>query len=195
MIHIKENILQKIATMYYPSGISVVNDYERYCDSNEIKELDALIEEEFNSDFVIEFKEDFKNTIEKDLRFDLIDTTYESVDKSLSFEININKENELHKICINISLLIPYYFTYCLKVDIDPSSSNWISLPVRDFDLEKKQYKENLESINEFLEKHLMFNRFDEALLKKIVPNISLGDLDINEVNFYEAFFKQDSYL
>lgn len=195
MIYIKENILQKIATLYYPIGISVVKDYERYCQSNEIKKLDALIEEEFNSEFVIEFKKKFKKKIEKDLKFDLLDTTYETVDKSLSFEINFNKENELHKICINISLLIPYYFTYCLKVVVDSSTSNWIILPIRDFDLEKNQYKEILELINEFLEKHLMFNRFDEALLKKTVSNISLGDLDINEVSFYEAFFKQDSYL
>jgi len=188
-------LLSNFAYNYFPSNTCIVDNYDNYVNSTEIIKQNEIINDIFDSELFNFFVIDFTNKVKTDLGLELIDVTFHSSDRCLSFDINFFENDELHKLCINISLLVPYYFTYCLKTKIEINSKRWLSLPVRDSYLENKIYRDILDYIDNYISSELCFFKFNETLLNENILHISLGSKKLNDVTYYEAFFKEDSYL
>jgi len=185
-----ETILKNIAYSYYPKGLCSANDYEEYMQSKEFKSLSRVIDQQLSD---INFKNSRLELLQqfrkhKDLK-DISDVTREPHDRCLTFEIEIVELNKLIKVCINVSLLIPYYFIYVLKNDIDiESGCKWLNLPKRDKESEEK-YIELIKLLQYITEGQMQFNLFPESLVDVIIPEINYVDIELGKFTLYNAFF------
>ncbi len=188
-----KTILKNIAYTYYPKGIDNIEENEKYIYSEEFKRLlfvkSTFYQMEDNS-------KQIKLLIDKFLKNNLTnkiqDMTSFDFDRCLSFEIEIVEgDNKLIKICLNISLLIPYYIVYILENEIQLNPYKWITLPKRIKEKEINQYKEHLETISSIVEEITMFNKFPEDIANTIIPDLAFQDIRMGSFTFFNAFFQE----
>ena len=185
-----EEILKNIAYSYYPKGKCAITEKEYYVASIEYKNLsDTLSDLQTNSNFektynllVSEFKKNEKINNIKDVS--LLDWQ----DRCLSFELDIFDGDRLIKICLNISLLIPYYAIYALNNKIQEEPYRWITAPQRD-NLSESEVNEEINLISLITKRITKFCLFPEYLAKTVIQDLSFGEVELGNFTFYNAFF------
>lgn len=188
------NILKNIAYLYYPKGISNIDENERYLYSDEFRRLVFMLNTFYSNN------NDYHLLLEKLKAYDIIDKIQDltslSFDRCLTFEIDYLKgDNKLIKISINISILIPYYMVYVEENQIELNPYKWITLPKRNITLENTEYKEHLNLISSIVEETIKFHKFPEDIALKIIPDISYQDVRMGDFTFFNAFFRGDNKL
>lgn len=189
-----EIILKNLAHTFYPVGLCARNDRGAYINSFEFKNLIEKVNSAFADinnkqiDLLILDKLK-KNEILKDFE----NVTLESSDRCLTYKSNFLEGNVLHQLCINISVIAPYYYVYVLKNDIE-LPYRWITLPARDKHLETEKFQSHIKKINEILNQ-LFLNRFPDTLLTKVLPDINYADVEIGSFTYFNAFFLDDVNL
>lgn len=185
-----EKILKNIAYSYYPKGLCSLKDNDSYILSNEFKALSTTI----NSLLEDKDYQNSRNSLlaefsKHDSIREIEDLTTDKHDRCLRFEIQIFEGNTLIRICLNISLLLPYYFIYALKNDIELEPKyRWLNLPERDNQSEVKFSKE-MNLLEKIVNKQTNFTKFPEDLIEKIIPEINYADIELGDFTYYNAFF------
>ena len=184
-----EEILKRLTYTYYPHNKCATENYLEYVKTEEFIRLTTLIEyyqnssitKKFKDDLLIEFgKYDFLNDV-KDV------TVFSWLDRCLSFEISIFDNNNLIRICLNLSLLAPFYLLYVLKNEICYEPYKWLTIPIRDKGEEDIRHKE-LQIISSIIER-LGYNKFPDSLINIVIPDVSFGEIQFGQFTFFNAFF------
>lgn len=191
------SMLNKIAYKYYPKGVCSISEKEKYINSKEYKLLFSKIDEFHKNETSINM---YNLLISEFNKSSIIENIHDvSVlnwqDRCLSFELEIVVGKKLIKICLNISLLIPYYLVYVLENDIELKPYKWLTLPKRNKELEASKYKEHLQIISSIVEKITFFNKFPEDLINISLPDLSFQDIRIGNFTYYNAFFLNENKL
>lgn len=192
-----EEVLKKIAYNYYPKGICAINDKDNYLKSYQYRNLSQTLEDFTINDIHQNSYSTLLNEFKKhNLINEIEDVSLSSwQDRCLSFELDIVDGNELIKICLNISLIIPYYVVYLLKNEITTNPYKWITIPTRNKEAELTEYREIIEVIKSIVEETIRFNKFPEDIAKNIIPDINFNDINLGAFNYYNAFFLDENKL
>lgn len=192
-----KSILIDIAYLYYPKGISSIEQREEYLNSTEFKRLANLLNTFIkNEEYLLCYNILLSQLKKNEMLFNIRDVSLiDWQDRSLTFEIDIVNGNKLNKININISLLIPFYIITLLEIDIELEPYKWISLPKRSKILEESMYKDVLNFISSTIESTLKFYKFPEEIADIIIPDLSFNDIRIGDFTLYNAFFLDDNKL
>lgn len=188
-------ILKNISDSNYPDNISEINELEKYNGSSEHQNLCKILtffenkhrnEESFN-----ELVEEFKSI---NLTMHFHDATlFNSCDRAFNFQLTKMSENHLHSICLNISVLCPYYTCYVLDTIVDLEREIWIEKPYKNEGLESIYHSE-IDKISTLLEKKYRITKFPLELLNYKLPLISRGFIPYGEFTFFNAFFLDEYY-
>ncbi|WP_017497938.1 hypothetical protein [Flavobacterium sp. WG21] len=100
--------------------------------------------------------------------------------------------NRLHSICLNISVLSPYFTCYVLDTLVDLENVKWIKKPNKNEDLEIV-YASEINKIVALTEKYGI-TKFPPELLSYRLPEISRGFIPFGEFTFFNAFFLDEYY-
>lgn len=185
-----EKILKNIAYMYYPMGLCSSKDYDKYILSNEFKVLSETINELLYDKDYQNLRKQLLNEFKRYVSIqEISDVTLEGHDRCLTFEIEIIEGDNLIKICLNISLLIPYYFIYVLKNDIELQPTyRWLNHPKRNKESEVRFDKE-LKLLENIIKEKINFNKFPENLIEMVIPEITYVDIEMGKFTYFNAFF------
>lgn len=190
-----KTILKNIAYTYYPKEISNTDERDKYLKSIEFSRLFAITNnfhknKNINANYIelmSEFKKyDFTNEIQ-----DVSLLHWQ--DRALTFEVEYVEDTKLIKLCVNISLLIPYYIVYILENEIQMNPYKWITLPKRNKKLEITKYSEHITLISSIVEKITRFNLFPDDLTNVILPDLSFKDIRMGDFTFFNAFFLDEN--
>ena len=190
-----KTIFKNLVYTYYPKGVCDMNESEKYLNSAEYINLSNVINnfinnEEANNNYKMLFHE-LKNY---SFSHNIQDVTLLNwKDRCLSFEIDKVEENILYKICIHISLLIPYYSIYILKNKVQFNPYKYLSSPKRNKSSEVKKFKKDLEKISSIIHKCTYFNKFPEDFIHEIIPDVSFQNNRMGGFTFFNAFFLDDN--
>lgn len=189
-----KTIFKNIAYLYYPKGISNIENRENYLSSNEYTRLTNVIANFYNNTD--------NNILMSKLKIHPLLNSMKDVtllewqDRALSFEMEVVKNrNKLIKICLNISLIIPYYIIYVLENEIKTNPYKWVTIPKRSEKLELTDYNEHLKLISRIVEEETKFSAFPKNISNVVLPDICFNDLKMGEFTFFNAFFVDKNYI
>ena len=185
-----EVVLKSIATLYYPVGVSSLRNYDEYIKTVECRNLINRLNESFLITEESGIRKNLLNAFRKNQESEKIeDFTLESFDKCLTFKIEVFEKDLFYQICVNISVLVPYYLVYVLKNGIELEPYQWTNLPERDEESEKNKFKNHLNLISDTVEKEINYNKFPDFLISDVMPNISSSDIELGGFTYFNAFF------
>lgn len=176
--------------MYYPKGVCSISEYNKYIQTDEYKRLKNKLNYLFSSSDIKKQKRNilnrFKNYQEiKETR----DVTMESFDRCLSFKLELVRDKTLFQICLNLSLLIPYYTIYILKNDIELEPYKWLDVPKRDQKSEIELFGTEMKLLSNVVEEITLYTKIPEYIVKLNVSDLSYADVGIGYFTFMNAFF------
>lgn len=183
---------KSLAYTFYPKGISPYYDREDY---NRTKEYKLLLDTIKNR---TSFSEKNKNELMNDLgeitkmNFDDF-SLFSWEDRAYNLQSVIQYSDHLIEVmCLNISVIIPYYTIYCLRLAKIPNSIMIEEAPELDVNI-YNQNKDKISGIEKLLEDNYNLNKFNEELKDIIIPDIGFKDIYLKKFTFFNAFFL-DSY-
>ncbi|CAC9974347.1 MULTISPECIES: hypothetical protein [Flavobacterium] len=188
-------ILKNISNSNYPSNISELSELEKYNESYEHKNLCKTLiffeNKHRNEGCFTELIEDFKAI---NLNMNFHDATlFSSCDRAFNLQLTKMNDKNLHSICLNISVLCPYFTCYVLDAKVDLSLGKWIEKPYKNENLEVL-YADEIHKINELVEKKYQISKFPTELLNYKLPQISRGFIPFGDFTFFNAFFLDEYY-
>lgn len=190
-----KTIFKNIAYTYYPKEISNTDERDRYLKSIEFCRLFEITNyfyknKDINANYIALMSEFKKHDFTKEIQ-DVSLLHWQ--DRALTFEVEFIENNKLIKICINISILIPYYVIYVLENEIQVNPYKWITLPKRNKKIEITKYSEHISLISSIVENITGFNLFPENLTDEILPDLSFKDIKMGNFTFFNAFFLDEN--
>lgn len=188
-------ILKSISNSNYPDNISETNELEKYNESCEHKNLCKILTSfenmHRNEGGLNELIEEFK-AINSTMYFHDV-TLFNSGDRAFNLQLTKMSGNHLHSICLNISVLCPYFTYYVLDTLVDLEQIRWIERPRKNEELEIL-YATEINKIITLVEKKLRITKFPSELLSYKLPQISRGFIPFGEFTFFNAFFLDEYY-
>lgn len=190
-----EIVLKNLAITFYPAGICAMNERETYTKSFEFKNLidkvnsafETISREQIDSQILVKLNEN-------DSLKEFQNETLESSDRCLTYKANFIEGKTLYQLCVNISVVVPYFYIYILKNDIELEPYHWITLPERDKQAETNKYNSQINEVADILKK-MDFNKFPDKLVTKVIPYINYADVDMGSFTYFNAFFLDDVNL
>ena len=190
----KDYFLKKVAE-YYPRKISPLYDSTNYRNQ---PEYERLMEEISKRDI---FPESQKDQLIADLKrlygLDFKDVSLFSwQDRAYNLQTLLKKEALICEVlCINISVLIPYFTIYVLKTEQENSNDLKRKYsPLVSQELFNK-YPQQVDSIQSLLRHDYDLNDFPHDLKNEIVNDVGFQDIPIGKFTFFNAFFlDKDNY-
>lgn len=188
-------ILKSISSSNYPDNISELNELEKYNKSSEHQNLCKILtsfeNKHRNEGLFTEFMNEFKE-INSTMHFHDV-TSFNSCDRALNLQLTQMVGNHLHSICLNISVLVPYFTCYVLDGTLDLEQRIWINKPYKNEALEKS-YVNEINKIITLVEKKYNITKFPSELLDYKLPQISRGFINFGDFTFFNAFFLDEYY-
>jgi hypothetical protein len=181
--NIKIEYLRNLAYNFYPSDIDAISDQEKYKNSNEFHTLKKSLNSNYET--IKDLNLFFKNYENKNFTFRDC-TNLRWMDRCLNFNFfQINKTN-IESFCYNISLLIPYYTIYKIKIPIDSTGDKivWTGLPYT-----SDYYSAEIENEIKFISSFLEFNFINKKELNVPFENINFQDISMGKFSLFQAFF------
>lgn len=188
-------LLKNTAYTYFPRGVCSINERQKYLDSEEYKRL-------YHNSTTVFDDEEFKNSYDRLITEFKKHTQFKAIndvsvlqwqDRCLSFEIDYVEENILSKICIRISLLVPYYLIYVTENEIEINPYSWKTLPVRNITKEQTIYKDHIDLLFEIINNVTGFIAFPEEYADIIITDLCFNDVKMGNFTLYNAFFLDDN--
>lgn len=188
-------ILKNISNSNYPDNISELNELEKYNESCEHKNLCKTLTTFENihrrEGFLNKLIEEFK-AVNSTMHFHDV-TLFNSCDRAFNLQLTKMDGNHLHSICLNISVLCPYFTCYVLDTLVDLENVKWIERPYKNEELEIV-YASEINKIIELTERKYGITKFPSELLLYKLPEISRGFIPFGEFTFFNAFFLDEYY-
>ncbi|MEA1784552.1 hypothetical protein U1E44_00470 [Arenibacter sp. GZD96] len=186
----------RVINEYYPAFIqSGSSEYRKSVQCVRLNRVlkKALIENEIT----ISLKYFLNGLIKENKNYTLHDyTLFEGGDRCYNIQLikDFHEERKSHSLCINLSVLIPYYTIHILEVRRSENFKKRIGGPERMIHLEATIYNELISKVKNYLNVELGLYLFPENLINKVIPDISYENSDFGEFTFYNAFFLNSFY-
>ena len=192
-----KTILKNIAYLYYPKGLSSIEQREVYKNSIEYNRLlDITNNFSKEDDYIFSYNLLLSELKKHDELKNIRDVSlFHWQDRAVSFEIDYVVENRLNKLCLNISLLVPFYVVFLLENEIQLDPYKWITLPKRNKELELTKYDNSIKLISNIVEGTINYNKFPDELANIILPDLSFNDIRFGDFTLYNAFFLDENKL
>lgn len=191
-----EIILRNLATTYYPKGLCAMNDNKTYVDTFEFKNLIEKLNYAFVSIRENQLNTQILNKLKSyDILKDIEEVTLESLDRCISYKLSFFENDVLYQLCINLSVIVPYYYIYVLKNNFELEPYRWVNLPERDIESEEIKFNSYIELISSIIESKTLYNKFPSGLVKTVIPNINYADVELGNFTYFNAFFLDDVNL
>ena len=183
------DILYDLVYSYYPKGISFRNEKELYASSPQFK----LLQKRLNAQsHYFKSIENLLFSTSKELNSEMIfrnSSRFSWFDRAYNFQYIKRTNNFLHCICVNISVLIPYYTVYAVEVKLKTNSPEWTNRPARNIKLEKSDYNQEVSLICSKIEQELKLRAFPSTDFDVIIPEISFQDIEAGDFTLFNAYF------
>ncbi|OYQ43692.1 hypothetical protein CHU92_03090 [Flavobacterium cyanobacteriorum] len=191
--------LLNTAYKYFPKGIDNSTQVELFMNSAEIKMLFNLCIKEQKRKEAGDYTNFIQNIRQIDLSKHFFDATHFHLnDRAHNLQLAELINNKLYSVCLNVSIIVPFYITYVLEIDISYPGDNYrfpkISKPVRNLEAEKK-YQPIMDAMAALTESFFSVTPFPEEKLHTIIPDISLETIRPGKFTFFNAFFLDDYYI
>lgn len=188
-------ILKNISNSNYPDNISELNELEKYNESCEHRNLCKILTSfentHRNQGYINEFIKEFKAV---NLTMHFHDATlFNSCDRAFNLQLTQMNGNHLHSICLNISVLCPFFTCYVLDTLVDLENVKWIKKPYKNEELENV-YAIEIDKIIVLTERMFKITKFPIELLNYKLPKISRAFIPFGEFTFFNAFFLDEYY-
>ena len=182
------NCLKNIIYCYYPKGINNITEKEKYLNSKEFINLSNLL----NSINVETFTNKLETEIKKNIFFKNIQNrTSLSFDRCITFELEIIKNDKLIRFVIELSVLFPYYYIYITENIIQNKPYMWMSLPIRNNELERK-YQSEINMLKIIIEDETGYFPIFENIKDVKINDLYFQDVEPENFTIYNAFFKDE---
>lgn len=146
----------------------------------------------FPENIIIEFKNLFSRKMNKELTDNSL---FQWHDRAYNLQCKIDSfNNKSLVLCINISVVIPYYICYILEIEHSEKSETLKFIPRRNFVIENGLYLTFLEQTKIILEKEFHVKEFPKELLYESIKGINFQDIEIEKFNYFNAFFLNDYF-
>lgn len=186
-----KKVLLTEAYNYYPKNISPFDNRGLYLKSNEFKKLKETI---INRHVFPEFKKDdlirkLNKIINKEFKdFSLFNWN----DRAYNIQVVLKEENLcLDVLCVNVSVLIPYFTIYVLRIEKLPGIIKLKCPPKLDDKLYVK-YKKEVNLIEGLLIEDFDLKKISKNFQNEIIEDIGFEDIDLGKFTFFNAFFLND---
>ena len=191
-----EIVLRNLAYIYYPQNVDAVGEQEIYFNSSEFKNLDNVIAS-FKNDFSYSKLDDYKEKIShlsEDIKF--VDATlFDWLDRAYNFQLYKIINNKAYSLCINISVLIPFYTCYSLELEIDEKTGAWLGHPKENESVKENYFKKEVSELSKMTSDDLGISLFPKEIENKILKGISFQDIKEGDFTFFNAFFLNEKYM
>lgn len=184
----KEFFLQKISEIY-PKDISHFRDKENYISSQEYKKLLSLISS--RRTFPDSQKEKLINElkIRKNTNFSDF-SLFSWNDRAHNIQTVLKSDGLISVIlCVNISIIIPYYTIYTLKIERESINEMKRKYPPVIETNFLNEFSELVNVIRLILENRYKLKKFPDEFLNQIIEDLSFQDIEIGNFTFFNAFF------
>ena len=183
------DILYDLVYSYYPKSISFRNEKELYASSPQFK----LFQKRLNAQsHYFKSIENLLFSTSKELNSEMIfrnSSRFSWFDRAYNFQYIKRANNFIQCICVNISVLIPYYTVYVVEVKLKTNSSEWTDKPTRNIKLEKFDYNQEVSLIGSKIEQELKLRAFPSKAFDLIIPDISFQDIEAGNFTLFNAYF------
>ena len=191
-----EIVLRNLAYIYYPQNVDAVGEQEIYLNSSEFKNLNNVIAS-FKNDFSYSKLDDYKEKIShlsEDIKF--VDATlFDWLDRAYNFQLYKIINNKAYSLCINISVLIPFYTCYSLELEIDEKTGAWLGHPKENESVKENYFKKEVSELSKMTSDDLGISLFPKEIENKILKGISFQDIKEGDFTFFNAFFLNEKYM
>lgn len=191
-----EGQLINIAYQYFPKGIDSRLNPTDYNSSFEFQRLCQKFESELQKQQNGDFDEFYDDLQALDTSMHLHKYgLYAPNERAHNLQFADLKGNVLYSICLNISIIAPYYCVYILETNVE----RFLKKPVDFFSAEpintfrnkekEKEYMPLLNKIRKLTEKTFEITEFPEELVTEVIPDISLKRNSFGKFTMFNAFF------
>ncbi|HBK70599.1 MAG TPA: hypothetical protein DDZ39_02900 [Flavobacteriaceae bacterium] len=191
-----EHKLLEVIHKYYPVSVECGTiEYESNLESKKLMHLIKNTEQD--NDRINKLKQFLSVISSKNVDMSVQDyTLLGSNDRCFNIQLvkDLFHEARTHSICINISILKPYYTINVLEIQRSSDFKRRIGSPQRKESLETGIYKNIITKIQKYLNEQMGLENFPESLLNKVIPDISFQNSNFGQFTFYNAFFMDDFY-
>lgn len=190
-------VLENIAYLFYPKDIDAMKQKEVYINSYEYKTLTkSIVNTDNKNSSSINFSKYKEKVIIQLNHLNFLDgTLLHWLDRAYNYQFYMVKNNKIYSLCINISLLIPYYTIYALEVDINPNTSKWENYPREIEKIANSTFKKEILELSRLTEEYLGYSLFPEKLINVIIEDISFQDIKKEKFTFFNAFFLNEKNI
>jgi hypothetical protein len=182
------------AYSFYPKNISAIKNQTQYLNSEENKRLDNVFQ---NPDLTLlrkvdELKDFFKSSCKKNI-YDFTIQSWQDRAYNIQFILN-KKENKTFILCVNISMLIPFYLCYIIEVEFDSIKNKLKCSPKINLELEKSIFNNDLMKSKLFIENILKYKEIRFEVLDSKITDLSFQDIELGDFTLFNAFFLNNIY-
>jgi len=188
--------LFNIAYNYFPKGINSVDQPGLYYESNEIQLLTKVFNENFERQQKGGF-DSFYNALqlvapEMHLHKNGL---YIPNERAHNIHLTQLKETTLYSICLNISIIAPFYTLYVLETNIAhllKKPIDFLNAPqLNTFRNKQKEieYQPTLDKIAQLTAQTFSAKLFPEELLEIVIPDINHDMIAMGKFTMFNAFF------
>lgn len=191
-----DKVLKNLAHSFYPKNICSIHDKENYLQSCEYKNLSKTLNSFFEYK-TFPFYGDLINCLKEDKFFEKVQdvTLLEWEDRCISLELDIIEGKTLDKICLHISLLVPYYVIYLLESEIELNSFKLKTVPKYNQMKMENIYYDKIKMLIKIVEKTTDYKKLPISLANYGIPDINFHDIEMGEFNLFNAFFLNENKL
>lgn len=191
----KEDLL-KTVYKYFPKDVDTNLYPQRYNQTDEIKLLSKVFIENFNKQEKGEFDYfyDALQALDPSKHFHKYGL-YISNDRAHNLQFGDLKGTTLYSICLNISIIAPYYTMYVLETEVGRFLKKpvdfFTSIPLNTFrNIEKEiEYEPLLKKIENLVEETFSYQSFPNELIDEVIPDINHQSIRMGEFTMFNAFF------
>lgn len=186
--------LTAIAYQYFPRGIDSRLKPLEYNDTKELKHLCSTFNREFakqqNGEFDAFYDE--LQALDNSMHLHKYGLYFQN-DRAHDLQLADLKGNILYSICLNISIVAPYYCVYVLETNIERFLKKPVDffspVPINTFRNKEKEYTLLLNKIRELTEQTFGITEFPEEFINEVIPNINYDLIHMGEFTMFNAFF------
>ncbi len=185
-------ILKNLAYSFYPKGICSIKQLPKYKSTPQFKLLDEIIQKH-KAKPLLPFIKDFKQLPTNKIASDV--TRFSWKDRAYNFQLIEVKEKFLISICLNISILIPYYTIYVVRVELKENTQEWLTLPNKLNSFEEQIHKNDIDLIEDLVEKKLNLKKLPISAFSTHIEDINFQDQRMGDFSIFNAFFLNDFFI
>jgi len=187
------------AYSYFPKGIDAISQYDAYMNSPEFGKLSNHCSLFYDREETGEFDGFYESVrlLDVSKNFHIVNL-FHLGDRAFNLQLAETKGTKHYYICLNVSIIGPYYLIYVLELDISHALVEPVDFlrpgykpPARNIEMED-HYASLLQKMGNVAESTFNVKPFPQNLLHTVLPDLTLETIRSGNFTFFNAFFLDD---